>query len=569
MDQDPHANDAFHRSQEEDNDSADDMTLPPSYEEAISQYANEETTTTSSETTITTTMRGHGRSQSQSQSSYSYYGGGASGPSRSSDYNLNDDIQGSDDDVDHPNKVPSARSTQTYIQPRSSGDNMHRRHGSSGHHGHGHHLHPAHFPSGSQAPSAPTLDPTITPSAPPLSSVSSSTSQPATPGTEASPSQMGAPPPNFPFLPFAGVRPPFFPTGSFVNGMSMPPMPPMPPMPRGPFGVGGPAGFGPLPTPPGFPHFAGFQGPPPPGPLPGFMARPPHPLQPPTLPTPRGGPKPKEFKFAKPDSLSGTSGEGSSSATTSGPSEHTIPRPPSPPPPPHGSGGPRTGTETERGPPVPLAGIPTAAGLVSAQDISTAEFSSSKTGVESKDAILDDPFQLYRFFVAHNDRPSMHVLVTGCHMEKRKVEDRNHDGTTSTVTSKVRVQDFKMSFDLTPLISPSGTITTLPNPKTGRSPTLREVMEQHVEEDNPFKELLVNWDFEHLTRAITHAIRSVNYRYTIEISYPVTHNRVVRNFYKKVDDASLRSEFQMTVSTNEFYMNNYWNIIEQVQFKTK
>ncbi|KAF9332273.1 hypothetical protein BG006_004858 [Podila minutissima] len=190
-------------------------------------------------------------------------------------------------------------------------------------------------------------------------------------------------------------------------------------------------------------------------------------------------------------------------------------------------------------------------------------------------------------------------------MEKRKVEDRSHDGTTSTVTSKVRVQDFKMSFDLTPYISPSGTITTLPTPKTGRSQTLREVMEQHVEEDNPFKELhmekRVSWDFEHLTRAITHAIRSVNYRYTIEISYPVTHNRVVvhsasplanfmrstwtktfcymscvgflfyplRNFYKKVDDTSLRSEFQMTISTNEFYMNNYWNIIEQVQFKTK
>ncbi|KAG0076594.1 hypothetical protein BGZ92_002334, partial [Podila epicladia] len=217
MDQDSHANDAFHTSQEEDNDSADDMTLPPSYEEAISQYANEETTTTSSETTTTTT-RGHGRSQSQSQSSYSYYGGETSGPSRISDYNLNDDIQGGDDDNDQRNKVPSARSTQTYIQPRSSGDNMHRRQGSSGHHGHGHghghnrghnhhshghHLHPAHFPSGSQAPSAPTLDPTMTPSAPPLSSVSSS--QPATQGTDASPSHMG---PNHPFLPFAEVRPP-------------------------------------------------------------------------------------------------------------------------------------------------------------------------------------------------------------------------------------------------------------------------------------------------------------------------------------------------------------------------
>ncbi|KAF9289149.1 hypothetical protein BGZ68_009932 [Mortierella alpina] len=241
--------------------------------------------------------------------------------------------------------------------------------------------------------------------------------------------------------------------------------------------------------------------------------------------------------------------------------------------------------------------------LLNAQEVSIATFTRSKRGVESQDALLDDPYQLYRFFVAHNDRPSMHVLITGSHMEKQKTEERNSDGTSAAVEHKVKVNDFKMDFDLSPYISPAGTIMTLPDPKTGNKPTLREVMEEHVEEENPFKELhmekRVNWDYEDLTRAITQAIRSVNYRYTIEISYPIFNNKVVvhsssplatfmrsawtkalcvisvvgiamyplREMYKKVKDKSLQSEFQMTISTREFYMANYWNIVDQVQYK--
>lgn len=426
MDQDPHANDALLRSQE-DNDSEDDMTLPPSYEEAIGQYATEETITTTSAgttTTTTNTTRGHGRSQSQS---YSHHGVETSGPNRSSDYNLNDDIQGSSDDDDQSNQVPSAHSTQTFIQPRS-GHNMHRRHGSLGHHGHGHghghghnhghnhhghFMHPAHFPGGqSQAPSAPNLEPAITPSAPPLLTPASST-QSSAQGPDTSLSQKGLPTPDHPFMPFAeGATPPFFP-GLFPGGMSMPPMPPMPhgppmlPMLPGSFGGGRP-GFGP---PGGFPHFAGFGHGLPPGPL-DFMPRPPQPPHSSSSSTSfqfDSPTAPKEFKFAKPGPSTSTSRESGQGLSTSisGPPGHMIsPRPLSP------SNG------SEGGPPAPQS-ISTA-GLMSAQDISTAEFSSSKKGVESKDPILDDPFQLYRFFVAHNDRPSMHVLITGndpyCHL---------------------------------------------------------------------------------------------------------------------------------------------------------
>lgn len=81
-------------------------------------------------------------------------------------------------------------------------------------------------------------------------------------------------------------------------------------------------------------------------------------------------------------------------------------------------------------------------------------------------------------------------------MEKQKTEERNSDGTSAAVEHKVKVNDFKMDFDLSPYISPAGTIMTLPDPKTGNKPTLREVMEEHVEEENPFKEL-------HMEKVIT------------------------------------------------------------------
>ncbi|KAF8923078.1 hypothetical protein BGZ58_003374 [Dissophora ornata] len=252
---------------------------------------------------------------------------------------------------------------------------------------------------------------------------------------------------------------------------------------------------------------------------------------------------------------------------------------------------------------MPLTGISNAPGLMSAVDISSASFTRSKRGVETRDPLLDDPFQLYRFFVAHNDRPSMHLLITGSHMEKRTSEERDSNGYTKVVQEKVKVHDFKMDFDLSPYISPTGTLMTLPDPKTGQQPTLRQVMEEHVEEENPFKELhmekKVAWEYEYLIRTITHAIRSVNYRYTIEISFPINNNRVVvdstspvanflrskwtkafcaislvgiaiyplRQMYRKVKDKSLQSEFQMTIKADEFYMANYWNIIDQVQYK--
>ncbi|KAI7818525.1 hypothetical protein BC939DRAFT_462736 [Gamsiella multidivaricata] len=40
----------------------------------------------------------------------------------------------------------------------------------------------------------------------------------------------------------------------------------------------------------------------------------------------------------------------------------------------------------------------------------------------------------------------------------------------------------------------------------------------------------------------------------------------LRYMLKNVKDKALESEFQMTISTHDFYMQNYWNIIDQVQY---
>jgi hypothetical protein len=79
--------------------------------------------------------------------------------------------------------------------------------------------------------------------------------------------------------------------------------------------------------------------------------------------------------------------------------------------------------------------------------------------------------------------------LVGSHVEKRSTERTKPDGSTQTVQQNVKVDDFKMDFDLTPYVAASGMISTLPEAQSGKRPTLREVMEEHVEDENPFKEI--------------------------------------------------------------------------------
>ncbi|KAF9146970.1 hypothetical protein BG015_011444 [Linnemannia schmuckeri] len=287
-------------------------------------------------------------------------------------------------------------------------------------------------------------------------------------------------------------------------------------------------------------------------------------------------------------SRSGSPGFSSATAPTA-----TYAPPPFPPPPSQG----HPAQEA------PLAGVPSIPSLMNSQDISIAEFERTKKGVESCDPILGDPYQLYRFFVAHNDRPSLHIVIKGHHIEKHETYETDSDGNRKLVIQDHYVEDFKMDFDLTPYVVPRGALFTAPDPKTGTIPTIKQVLEQFADEENPFKEMhmhkSIQWDYEELTRAITHAIRSVNYRHSINISYPCTNNVVIvrsasplakfmrsnwtkffcfltcvgvifypaRAIYKKVKDKTLKSEFQMAMTTRDFYMQYYWSIVDQVQYR--
>lgn len=127
---------------------------------------------------------------------------------------------------------------------------------------------------------------------------------------------------------------------------------------------------------------------------------------------------------------------------------------------------------------------------MNAQDISIADFVRTSSGDESVDPILEnDPYQLYRYFVAHNDRPEMYLLITGYHVEARETVSKDSEGNRTTSSTDENVEDFRIEFDLTPFVNPRGVLYTSPDPKTGRERSLRQVFDEHAQDGNEFKEL--------------------------------------------------------------------------------
>ncbi|KAG0091148.1 hypothetical protein BGZ93_007043 [Podila epicladia] len=228
---------------------------------------------------------------------------------------------------------------------------------------------------------------------------------------------------------------------------------------------------------------------------------------------------------------------------------HSTYAPPNVPPPPLSQQLP-----TYQRPAEPFAGIPAVhenQGLMNAQDISIADFVRKSSGDESVDPILEnDPYQLYRFFVAHNDRPEMYLLITGYHVETRKTVSKDSKGKTTTSTRLENVEDFRIEFDLTPFVDPRGVLYTSPDPETGQERPLRQVFDDHARDDNEFKELhlmkAVQWDYEELTRAIIHAVRSAHYRFNVEVSFPLKNDRV------KVASSSPLAKFMRNPWTKAF-----------------
>ncbi|KAG0344786.1 hypothetical protein BG004_004170 [Podila humilis] len=272
-----------------------------------------------------------------------------------------------------------------------------------------------------------------------------------------------------------------------------------------------------------------------------------------------------------------------------------------------------------QGPDEQFAGIPSPADiaargghpLMNPQDISIAEFKRTSKGVESTDPILEhDAYQLYRYFIAHNDRPEMYALITGYHVEYRQTVTTDSDGKAHRTTTSTNVEDFRIEFDLTPFVSPRGVVFTTPTAAateatatTGQHPSLRSVFEEHAKDDNEFKEMhmkkVVKWDYGELTRAIVHAVRYTHYQHHVEVSFPLQNDRVkvssssslakfmrsywtkafcflgvvgfvfypIRECYKRAREENIQSYFEMTLSTREFYYANFWSIVEQVSHR--
>ncbi|CAG8442671.1 12304_t:CDS:2 [Acaulospora morrowiae] len=237
--------------------------------------------------------------------------------------------------------------------------------------------------------------------------------------------------------------------------------------------------------------------------------------------------------------------------------------------------------------------------------ISDAEFQVSDNGVTSSDPKLNrEAESLYRFFIAHNDKPQMAISIHGYHSEwvEESYTYTDEGGNTkwATRSKHIEVTDFKFTYDLTDYILPNGEIHLTAD----KSPELdiMQLLKDYVEHKNILKEIemrkVVLWDYESLTKAVSSTIRSQGYRNDIRITYPMRNHvvvvqsdhkfaRLTRKFwfkflcfitclwiillplswlYKKSYKNQLRSDFQMNIGPRDWFQQNVGMIVANVKW---
>ncbi|CAG8642432.1 13575_t:CDS:2, partial [Acaulospora colombiana] len=146
--------------------------------------------------------------------------------------------------------------------------------------------------------------------------------------------------------------------------------------------------------------------------------------------------------------------------------------------------------------------------------MSDANFHVSDRGVTSSDPKLNNEAEsLYRFFIAHNNKPQMAVSIHGYHSEWQDETytyvDQNGDTKFATRSKHVEVTDFKYTCDLTDYIFPNGEVHIID--KENCKMNIMDLLKEYVENRNILKEIemrkVVLWDYESLTKAISSAIR--------------------------------------------------------------
>ncbi|CAJ0636533.1 13481_t:CDS:2 [Entrophospora sp. SA101] len=167
-------------------------------------------------------------------------------------------------------------------------------------------------------------------------------------------------------------------------------------------------------------------------------------------------------------------------------------------------------------------------------NLSDAKFKRTSEGVTTCEPKLNrEPESLYRFMLAHNDKPNMAIKIHGYHYETRHYTytytDANGNIQYGTRSETYVVTDFLITIDLSEYVLPNGTIHAIPN-KKNPDPQIMDIINEYINHENKLKEFIMKktvlWDYQSLTKAISTSIRLHGFHRFLEITYPLQNHKV-------------------------------------------
>lgn len=210
-------------------------------------------------------------------------------------------------------------------------------------------------------------------------------------------------------------------------------------------------------------------------------------------------------------------------------------------------------------------------------------------GILTHDATLNsDPKALLNFFVQNCTAPSMEIVITGYHMERHRSHGQKH-------STSHKVVDFHIRSDLTQYINPVGMLYAMPD-KDGSPRTVPQILGEYLSCKNKLKSLQLKkhiiWDYTTLETAIRGVVRSSGYMHNISIEFRTKNDTIevhsphglakfarstltqvlccisclwiigypIYALWRKRFNGIVRADFQMKISTRDWYYANYQNI---------
>ncbi|RUS19017.1 hypothetical protein BC937DRAFT_87873 [Endogone sp. FLAS-F59071] len=254
-----------------------------------------------------------------------------------------------------------------------------------------------------------------------------------------------------------------------------------------------------------------------------------------------------------------------------------------------------------------------------------AEYKESSKGIVSYDKHLnEDPEALYQFLSTHNSPPEIVIEFRGFHNESRsRTVTRNDRQEVEYYTEEVTDFHFKIDASSYVALHSYTGLYVLSQPESNswfpavskwfnrnkpqmeppKPKTVRELCDEYIKSKKFLKEIKVkkqiDWDYERLTLALTSAIRYIGFHRSLTISYPTSHEqtRVCSDagfayywdqtwvqvllfitclwiilwpaawFYRdRIGKGVLKSNFQMTISPEEWYERHVNEVVTQVHW---